>query len=180
MIACLLVGLELIMNLFKLFSILGNTFEPMSGGISAPRGGRVSIPLSKVLLPLPSLQGVLFFFVKHPLGDWRLESLGTLRCPSIRAPALSKEEKVQYEALLHFEIPMLRVLLSNKTLFEVGLSWVWPRGVRRASILCLSSLYKIFCFCTSNNFVLYIYGSLTLKKLKWAARLSQPSEFHWC
>lgn len=46
-----------------------------------------------------------------------------------RPPLLDKDNK-RYGTLLHFKVPKLKILLSDNTLFKMGISQVRPRGGR--------------------------------------------------
>lgn len=50
------------------------------------------------------------------MSDWGLILSGVPQCLATLPPVLSEEEKMQYEALLRYEVSHKDLLLSNETL----------------------------------------------------------------
>lgn len=68
--------------------------------------------------------------MKHLIEEWGFESWGIPSCQLTCPPLLDEGDKERYETLLHFEIPGLKVLISDATLFEAAIIHAWSRGGR--------------------------------------------------
>lgn len=172
MVKCLSTGFELILTLFRtIFNLVKS---------SQSRGWYYVFPWNKqqnnaLLRDIPSVhrQKERFFFVKHPTSDWEIDSWRIPQCSTI-LPHILSEEKVQYEAPLHYGVSEVKVLLSDETLACLGLCQVQPRGARKALSLCLSLLGSVSKFLTI-VFLLSKMDLAEIKKLKQIAR-SKPRE----
>lgn len=71
-----------------------------------------------------------FLFVSRSDGEeWGFPSWGRLREAAVREPLMDDKLKEDLKMLDAFDVPELKHLLSEETLFNVGLSLVKPQGM---------------------------------------------------
>lgn len=110
------------------------SLEKAGGQPSYPKCFFLCSPLEGVLLYEASIRKLVIWIMGHPLAS----------------SDLSPQLKQIGRRVLHFEIPMLRVLLFNKTLWSVhksGMTERWKKGFRCLPFISLQD----FCFHTSNK-----------------------------
>lgn len=89
--------------------------------------------------------------MEHVTEDWEFEQWGVCSCMLTHPILLSEEENKRYGILLYFKVAMLKVLLSDKIFFNVGINLARSRG-GGISVYCSFFVFLTSAFSSSDHF----------------------------
>lgn len=159
--------------LLGLSFVLGRSLIFLDGGMFAPKEDEDSPLLFETLLPRYIIRRNISFLWSILLKIGDLNNRVFAGIDWLTPPLLSKEENEQYGNLFYFEVPKLKVLLSDKILFNMEIILAWPRGGRNPGPSLFFFLQFFPHLIISSLFNLYNHGSFKNSRAKKSGHKSK-------